>query len=100
MNIQYITDKNFARYILKYIAKKELWHIFNIYENNLLREHVHAQKLSLMKLMFLLLGCQICNFSVTVKFLTTEPLLTKIQIILPIYIIDKDDENSYYDDTI
>jgi hypothetical protein len=36
MNAQYITDKGFARYMIKYIAKSEPSHVFNIQENDLL----------------------------------------------------------------
>jgi hypothetical protein len=39
MNAQYITDKGFARYMMKYITKREPSHVFNISENNALREH-------------------------------------------------------------
>ena len=85
---------------MKYITKREPSHIFNIYENDLLREYVIARRLSSMELMFLLLGHQICNSSATVKFLTTEPPPTRPSTIFPIYMIDDDDENPYYDDTI
>ncbi|CAB4412311.1 unnamed protein product [Rhizophagus irregularis] len=100
MNAQYITDKGFARYMIKYIAKKEPSHVFNIQENNLLREHIIARRLGSMELMFLLLGHQICNSSATVKFLTTEPPQTRNRTIIPIYMIEEDDENPYYDDNI
>ena len=40
INIQYITDKGLARYVAKYIAKRELSHIFNIYKNDILKEHI------------------------------------------------------------
>jgi len=100
MNAQYITDKGFARYMMKYITKREPSHIFNIYENDLLREHIIARRLGSMELMFLLLGHQICNSSATVKFLITELPATRSCAILPIYMIDEDDENLYYDDTI
>ena len=73
MNAQYITDRGFAKYMVKYIAKTEPSHIFNIYEKDKLREHIIARRLGSMKLMFLLLGHQICNSLITVKFLTTEP---------------------------
>jgi len=85
---------------MKYITKREPSHIFNIYENDLLREHIIARRLSSMELMFLLLGHQICNSSATVKFLTTESPPTRPSTIFPIYMIDDDDENPYYDDTI
>jgi len=100
INVQYITDKGFARYMMKYITKREPSHIFNISENDLLREHIIARRLGYMELMFLLLGHQICNSSATVKFLTTEPPPTRTSTILPIYMIEEDDENPYYDDTI
>jgi len=100
MNVQYITDKGFARYMSKYIAKGEPSHIFNIQENDLLREHVLARRLGSMELMFLLLGHQICNSSATVKFLTTEPPNIRTRAIIPIYMIEEDDENPYYDDNI
>ncbi|RHZ45957.1 hypothetical protein Glove_641g5 [Diversispora epigaea] len=50
--------------------------------------------------MFLLLGHTICNSSATVNFLNTEPPTIRTRSILPIYIIDENDENLYYDDTI
>jgi hypothetical protein len=100
MNTQYITNRGFAKYIIKYIAKCEPSHIFNIHENDKLREHVVARRLSSMELMFLLLDHQICNSSMTVKFLSTEPPTTRTRAILPIYMIDENDDNPYYDDTI
>ncbi|GES90087.1 Pif1-like helicase domain-containing protein [Rhizophagus clarus] len=100
INVQYITDKGFAHYMTKYITKREPSHIFNIYENNLLRKHIIARRLSSMELMFLLLGHEIYNSSATVKFLTTDPPTTRTCTILPVYMIDYDDDNPYYDDTI
>ncbi|CAG8558486.1 12506_t:CDS:1 [Ambispora leptoticha] len=50
--------------------------------------------------MYLLLGHQICSSSATVKFLTIEPPPTRSCAVLPAFIIDEDDENPYYDDTI
>jgi hypothetical protein len=80
--------------------KRELSHIFNIYENYLLRKHIIAQRLGSMELMFLLLGHTICNSFATVKFLTTKPPNTRTHIILSTYMIEEDNENPYYDDTI
>src|ERR1043165_1321839 len=100
MNAQYITDKGFARYMSKYIMKRELSHIFNIYENDLLRKHIIARRLGSIELMFLLLGHTICNSSATVKFLTTESPNTQTCTILPTHMIEEDDKNPYYDDTI
>ncbi len=100
MNAQYVTDRGFACYMLKYIAKREPSYIFNITENDLLREHIIAQRLGSMELMFLLLGHTICNSSATVKFITTEPPTTRTCTVLPIYMLEEDDDNPYYDDTI
>ncbi|EXX69470.1 PIF1-like helicase domain-containing protein [Rhizophagus irregularis DAOM 181602=DAOM 197198] len=100
MNAQYITDRGFARYMSKYIAKREPSHVFNINENDLLREHVVARRLGSMELMFLLLGHTICNSSATVKFITTEPPPTRSRTILPIYMLEEEDTNPFYDDTI
>jgi hypothetical protein len=47
MNAQYITDKGFARYMAKYIAnKRRTSHVFNISENELLRENIVARRLA------------------------------------------------------
>ncbi len=100
INAQYITDLKFARYIIKYVVKRKLSHIFNIHDSDILREHVIAWRLGSIEFMFLFLGHQICTSSATVKFLTTEPSSTRTYTILPSYMIHKDDENSYYDDTI
>ena len=53
-----------------------------------------------MELMFLLLGHSICDSSATVKYMTTEPPTTRARVILPIYMLEEDDDNLYYDDTI
>ncbi|CAG8532774.1 101_t:CDS:2, partial [Gigaspora margarita] len=42
----------------------------------------------------------ICNLSITVKFLTTEPSSTRPHTVLPLHMINEDDKNPYYDDTI
>jgi len=84
----------------KYIMKREPSHIFNIYENDLLRKHIVVQRLRSMELMFLLLEHTICNSFAIVKFLTTEPLNTRTCTILPAYMIEEDDKNPYYDNTI
>ena len=84
----------------KYITKREPSHIFNIYENDLFREHVVTRRLGSMELMYLLLGHEICNSSATIKFLTTEPPSIRTRTILPIYMIEDDDDNLYYDDAI
>ncbi|PKY12567.1 hypothetical protein RhiirB3_518103 [Rhizophagus irregularis] len=45
--------------------------------------------------MCLLLGHDICSSSVTVKFLMTDPPATRTRTILPVYMIDDDDDNPY-----
>ncbi len=100
MNAQYITDRGFAQYLSKYVVKREPSHVFNIYENDSLREHIIARRLGSMELMFLLLGHTICNSSATVKFLTTDPPTTRTRTVLPAHLIEEDDENPFYDDTI
>ena len=84
----------------KYIAKKEPPHVFNINENDLLREHIIARRMGSMELTFLNPGHPICNSSATVKFITTEPPTTRTRAILPIYMLEEDDDNPYYDDAI
>ena len=90
----------FVRYIVKYALKREPSHIFNIRDSDLLREHVLTRRLGSIELMFLLLGHIFCNSSATVKYLTTNPPNARTRAILPIYMIDEDDENPYYDNTI
>ncbi|CAG8641821.1 2677_t:CDS:2, partial [Gigaspora rosea] len=80
----------------------------NMNENNDLHSYKHwrpsskLQRLydSSMEFMFLLLGYQICNSSITMKFLTTDLPPTRTRSVLPTYMIDEDDENPYYNDTI
>ena len=86
--------------MLKYITKRESSYIFNIYENDLLREHIIARRLGFIEFIFLLLSHTICNSSATVKFLTTDPPNTRTRTVLPAHLIEKDDENSFYDNTI
>jgi len=53
-----------------------------------------------MKLMFLLLEHQICSSSTTVKFFTTKPSSIRTYTVLLSYMINENDNNPYYDDTI
>ncbi|CAG8844194.1 43133_t:CDS:1, partial [Gigaspora margarita] len=61
----------------KYIAKAEPSYILNIFKNDSLKEHIIAQRIGYMELIFLLLGHQICKSSAIIKFLTTEPSPTR-----------------------
>jgi hypothetical protein len=100
MNAQYVTDKGLANYITKYIAKSEPSHLFNLREGNLFREYVHARRLGSMEIMFLLLGEKICNSSVQVLYLITEPPSTRSKAIMPLSLIDPDDDDPYWKDRI
>ncbi len=53
-----------------------------------------------MKLIFLLLEYQICISSFTIKFLITKPFNIRTYIIFLLFMIYKDNENSYYNNTI
>lgn len=100
MNIQYITSRGLAKYINKYIAKPEPSHLFNVKEGDLFHEYVHARRLGSMELMFLLLGETICNSSVQVKYIVTDPPSVRSKCILPFSRINLDDDELYWKDLI
>jgi hypothetical protein len=100
MNAQYVTDKGLAKYINKYIAKAEPSHLFNVREGDLYHEYVHARRLGSMELMFLLLGEKICNSSIQVLYLITDPPSIRSKAIMPLSLIDPDDEDPYWTDRI
>lgn len=100
INAQYVSSKSLARYINKYILKSEPSHLFNIQEGNLYREHVHARRMGSMELMFLLLGETICDSSKQVKYLVTDPPNVRSKCILPISMINLNDDEPYWKDQI
>src|SRR4051794_29010302 len=100
MNIQYITSKGFARYMTKYMAKAEPSHVFNITDNDKFREHIVARRLGAMEAMFLILGEVICNSSIQVKYLNTDPPSVRSKAVLPIYLLINEDDDSYFKDSI
>jgi DNA replication protein DnaC len=100
MNIQYVSSRKLAFYLTKYIAKAEPSHVFNIKEGDKFREHVMARRLGSMELMFLILGETICNSSCTVSYLTTDPPNSRQKAIRPIYLINEDDSDPYWKNTI
>jgi PIF1-like helicase/Helitron helicase-like domain at N-terminus len=100
MNIQYVSSKNLGKYLTKYVVKSEPTHVFNISEGDKYREHIVARRLSSMECMFLLLGETICNSSVQVKYLPTEPPTTRSRAIRPISTISDDEEDPYWKDLI
>ena len=53
-----------------------------------------------MELMFLLLGEKICNSSVQVKFLVTDPPNARSKCVLPISMIELDDDDPYWNDNV
>jgi hypothetical protein len=100
MNIQYVTTKGFAKYITKYIAKCEPSHVFNISDNDKFREHIVARRLGAMEAMFLILGETICNSSIQVKYLNTEPPNIRSKAVLPIHLLINEDDDPYFKDPI
>src|SRR6266542_528393 len=100
INAQYVSTKGLGKYLSKYVVKSEPSHVFNISEGDKYCEHVVAQRLSSMECMFLLLGEPICNSSVQVKYLPTEPPTTRSRAIRPLSTISDDDDDPYWKDAI
>ena len=100
MNAQYVTSSGLGRYLTKYVVKPEPTHIFNISDGDHYRKHVMGRRLGSMECMFLLLGETICNSSVSVKYLPTEPPASRSHAIRPISTIDDDDDDPYWKDCI
>jgi hypothetical protein len=100
MNIQYVSSKDLGRYLTKYVVKSEPSYVFNVSEGDKYHEHIIARRLSSIECMFLLLGEVICNSSVQVKYLPTEPPTTRTRAIRPISTISDDDDDPYWKDAI
>ena len=100
MNIQYVSSRKLASYLTKYIAKSEPSHVFNIKEGDKFREHVIARRLGAMELMFLILGETICNSSCAVTYLPTDPPTSRQKAIRPIYLINEEDDDPYWENHI
>src|SRR6266542_1140975 len=100
INAQYVSTKGLGKYLSKYVVKSEPSHVFNISEGDKYREHVVARCLSSMECMFLLLGEPICNSSVQVKYLPTEPPTTRSRAIRPLSTISDNDDDPYWKDAI
>ncbi|GES92241.1 Pif1-like helicase domain-containing protein [Rhizophagus clarus] len=100
MNLQYVTTRGFARYMTKYIAKREPTHIFNIQEDDKYRQHIQGRRLGTMELIFLILGETICNSSVKVQYLVTDPPSTRQKSVLPISLLKVSNETPFYPDSI
>src|ERR1051325_1340238 len=63
VNFQYVTTKQFAKYMTKYVTKSEPTEYFDLHEADGFRKHVLARRLGSMELMILLLGYSICRSS-------------------------------------
>ena len=100
MNAQYIISKGFARYITKYVTKAEPFHVFNITENNKLKEHIIARRLGAMEAMFLILSKTICNSSIQVKYLNTDSTNSRSKAVLPIHLLTNENEDPYFKNSI
>ena len=100
MNIQYVSSWGLARYLSKYVVKSEPSYVFNVSEGDKYREHVVARRLSSVECMFLLLNETICNSSIQVKYLPTEPPNIRSRSIRPISTISDDDDDPYWKDAI
>jgi hypothetical protein len=100
MNIQYVSTQGLCKYLTKYVVKSEPSYIFNISDGDKYREHILARRLSSMECMFLLLNETICNSSVQVKYLPTEPPTIRSRSIRPISTILDDEDDPYWKDTI
>ena len=92
-----MTSKGFAKYVTKYIAKPEPSHVFNITDNDKFREHIIARRLGAIKAMFLILGKAICNSSIQVKYLVTDPPNSRSKAVLPIHLISKEEDKRTYE---
>ncbi|RHZ53160.1 hypothetical protein Glove_450g4 [Diversispora epigaea] len=87
-NIQYITDKNFAKYICKYVTKPEPSNIFEISETDAIKRHIRARRLGTMELTMLILGKPVSRKN-------------RCQTICPAYQLVQDFEmDPYYKDAI
>ena len=100
MNVQYVTTRGFAKYMTKYIAKREPTHVFNIQEGDKYRQHIQGRRLGSMELIFLILGECICDSSVRVQYLITDPPSTRQKAILPISLLINSNDTPFWPDSI
>lgn len=99
-NVQYVSSRGFARYMVKYISKPEPSHVFNIHEGDRFYNHVVARRLGMMEVMFLTLEENICSSSAQVMYLTSEPPTTRPRSIKPVQLLLADNEHPFWDDAI
>jgi len=101
VNFQYVTTKQFAKYMTKYVTKSEPTEYFDLHEADGFRKHVLARRLGSMELMILLLGYSICRSSIAVEFLPSIPSEVRNKAIKPPYLLQQEEQLSpYWDDAI
>ena len=101
VNFQYVTTRQFAKYMTKYVTKSEPTEYFNITEPDAFRKHVLARRLGSMELMILLLGNSICRSTIAVEFLPSIPPEVRNKSVKPPYVLQQDEQLSpYWDDAI
>ncbi|GES73489.1 DNA helicase Pif1, ATP-dependent [Rhizophagus clarus] len=100
-----VCKKGFSRPYSEYTyedpnSSREPTHIFNIQEDDKYRQHIQGRRLGTMELMFLILGETICNSSVKVQYLVTDPPSTRQKSVLPISLLKVSNETPFYPDSI
>ncbi|GES97445.1 Pif1-like helicase domain-containing protein [Rhizophagus clarus] len=101
VNFQYVTTRQFAKYMTKYVTKSEPSEYFDITEPNAFRKHILARHLRSMELMILLLGYSICRSTIAVEFLPSIPPEVRNKSVKPPYVLQQEEQLSpYWDDAI
>ena len=104
MNAQYVSSRGLARYMTKYMLKKEPGGIFNVREPGdsveAYRSHISACQMSSLETMALLLGKPIINTSIACEYFTTAMPNFRTAVVLPVRLIHDNDANPYYIDAI
>jgi hypothetical protein len=104
MNAQYVSSKGLARYMTKYMLKKEPSSLFNIRESansiEAYKPHVSARRMSSLEVMALLLGKPIINTSIACSYFTTDLPNLRTAVVLPAHRVLEGDDNPYYPDAI
>ena len=101
INFQYVTTRQFAKYMTKYVTKSEPTEYFDIHEADAFRKHILARRLGSMELMILLLGYSICRSSIAVEFLPSIPSEIRNKAVKPPYLLQQEEQLSpYWDDAI
>jgi PIF1-like helicase/helitron helicase-like protein len=101
VNFQYVTTRQFAKYMTKYVTKSEPTEYFDISESDATRKHILARCLGSMELMILLLGYTICRSSIAVEFLPSIPPEIRNKSVKPPYLLQQEEQLSpYWDDAI